>query len=70
LKCAPETGPNVRIRATSAPPVAIVLARSATATFPPDRRSPMMPEPTTVASSIAVPTASAVARLGRFNMPS
>src|SRR5580658_293440 len=62
LKCAPEIGPNVRINATRAAPVAIVFARSAIATFPPASRSPMMPEPTTAASSKAVPIASATAR--------
>jgi len=45
--------------ATRPAPVASVLASSAMATFPPARRSPMMPEPTTVASSSAVPRASA-----------
>jgi hypothetical protein len=44
-----------------------VLASSATATLPPDRRSPMMPEPTTAASNIEVPTASAVNLLDRLN---
>ncbi len=48
-------GPNVRIKATSAAPVAIVLARRAIATFPADRRSPMMPEPTTAATRNPVP---------------
>ena len=62
LKWAPEIGPNVRISATSAAPVAMVFARSAIATFPPARRSPMMPEPTTVASSRAVPSPSATVR--------
>ena len=62
LKCAPEIGPNARMSATSAAPVASVFASSASATFPPASRSPMMPEPTTAASSIAVPTASATAR--------
>jgi hypothetical protein len=33
LKCAPETGPKVRIRATNAAPVAMVFARRAIATF-------------------------------------
>src|SRR5262252_3667120 len=41
----------------------MVFAKSAIATFPPDRRSPMMPEPTTAASRKAVPTVSATARL-------
>jgi len=62
LKCAPDTGPNVRISATRAAPVAIAFARSATATFPPARRSAMMPEPTTAARSIAVPVSSAARR--------
>src|SRR5262249_19719966 len=45
LRCAPDTGPNVRIRVTSAEPVAIVFASRAIATFPPESRSPMIPEP-------------------------
>ena len=40
-------------------PVAMVFASSAIATFPPLKRSPMMPEPTTAASSNIVPIASA-----------
>jgi hypothetical protein len=36
LKCAPEIGPNARISATSAAPVAIVFASRAIATSPPD----------------------------------
>ena len=43
LRCAPEIGPNVRMRAISAAPVAMVLASRAIATFPPASRSPMMP---------------------------
>src|SRR4051794_36618617 len=50
--------PNVRMSATSTAPVASVLASSATATFPPASRSPMMPDPTTAARSRAVPTSS------------
>jgi hypothetical protein len=37
--------------------------------LPPARRSAMMPEPTTVASRSAVPTASATARRARFTAP-
>src|SRR6516164_7704526 len=55
LKCPPEIGPKVRMSATSAPPVAMAFARSASPTFPPDRRSPMTPDPMTVARSSAVP---------------
>ena len=47
---------------------AIVLARSAMATFPPARRSAMIPEPTTVASSSAVPTSSASTRRTRSGL--
>ena len=50
------------ISTTSAAPVASVFASSAMATFPPARRSPMMPEPTTAASRNAVPSASAASR--------
>jgi len=54
---------NPRARALydtrSAAPVASVFASNATATSPPASRSPMMPLPTTAASSIAVPTPSA-----------
>src|SRR5215471_6306170 len=52
--------PNARMIATRIAPVAMALARSAIATFPPLRRSPIMPEPTTVARRSAVPSASAV----------
>src|SRR4051812_6678792 len=54
------------MRATSAAPVAIVFASNASPTLPPARRSPMMPEPTTAANSIAVPVASATRRRGKF----
>jgi hypothetical protein len=40
LKCPPEIGPKVRIKANSAAPVAMVLARSAIATFPPPQTFP------------------------------
>ena len=59
LKCAPDTGPNVRIRHTSAAPVATLFASRATATFPPDSSLPMIPEPTTAAARRAVPMNSA-----------
>src|SRR5260370_2745103 len=65
LKCAPEIGANARIKATSAAPVAMVLARSAVATFPPASRSAMIQEPTTAATRKPVPANSAVARRAR-----
>src|SRR6185369_5841169 len=64
LKCPPEIGPNVRMRATSAAPVARVLAKRAIAVLPAASRSPIIPEPTTAASNIAVPVASATTRFG------
>jgi hypothetical protein len=66
LKCAPEICPKVKIMATRIAPVAMVLVSRATATLPFASRSPIIPEPTTVASNIAVPNASAVSRLARF----
>src|SRR5687768_2000434 len=59
--CAPEIGPKARIRHSRAAPVARLFASSAMATFPPDSRSPMMPEPTTAQTSSAVATNSAAA---------
>ena len=53
---------DVRTNATSAAPVAAEFASNATAIFPPARRSPMIPEPTTVANRNAVPRNSATTR--------
>lgn len=39
------------------------------ATFPPDRRSPIIPDPTTAASSKAVPRASATAHSSTVLLP-
>src|SRR5882724_11972500 len=72
---APAVGASHRNRdvATPAParcaaPVASAFASSATATLPPARRSPMMPEPTTAASRMAVPTAFATTRRSRLGL--
>src|SRR5262245_31260258 len=62
LKCAPETGPRIKISTVSIAPVGRVLHSKASAPFPPDRRCAMMPEPITVASKNAVPIASEMAR--------
>ena len=62
LKCAPETGPNIRISTTRMAPVGSVLHRSASAPLPPASFAAMMPEPTTAASRNAVPSASAARR--------
>src|SRR5688572_24683624 len=55
-------GPKTRIMTTSIAPVARVFASSATATFPPLRRSPIIPEPTTAERRSIVPVASAASR--------
>src|SRR5688572_20046655 len=59
--CAPEIGAKARMSATNAAPVAMVLARSAMATLPPARSSPMVPEPMMAARSSAVASASLAA---------
>ena len=61
-------GPNVRISAISAAPVAKVFASKARPTFPPQSRSAMMPDPTTVATRSPVPSASEVTRLARATL--
>src|SRR5258706_15404294 len=65
LKCAPEIGAKRTIRTNNIAPVASVLQRSASATSC-VRRSAMIPEPTTVASSRGVPSASAARRRARL----
>src|ERR1700722_4065443 len=61
LKCAPDIGPRIVISTTRTAPVGSVLPRSAKATSL-VRLSAMMPEPTTVATRNAVPSASAARR--------
>src|SRR5690348_1908200 len=55
LKCAPLIGPRSPIRTPSTATVAPVLASRAMAVLPPERRSAMTPEPTTVAASSREP---------------
>ena len=69
LKCAPETGPNARISATSPAPVAIEFSSSCSPMSSGESRCAAMPEPTTIATSSAVPTASALARRRRGRAP-
>src|SRR5262249_47626918 len=65
LKCAPETGASAVMSTNRMAPVASALASSASASFPPAKRSAMMPEPTTVATRSPVPAASAARRSAR-----
>ena len=65
LRCAPEMGARTAIRAVSPKPVARLFASRASAAFPPDRRSAMIPEPTMVARSRPLPIASAAVRRAR-----
>ena len=67
LKWAPESGPKTRMSTIRMAPVAAVFASSATASFPAASRSPMIPEPTTVATRIPVPSASEARRRPRWN---
>src|SRR5689334_17664973 len=62
LKCAPDTGPKIRISTTRMAPVGKVLQRSASAPLPPDSFCAMIPEPMTAASRKAVPRNSATSR--------
>src|SRR5882757_5250602 len=64
LKCAPDMGPRMVMRTTRIAPVGSVLPSRASATSL-VRLSAMMPDPTTVATSNAVPSASAVNRRGK-----
>src|SRR5215471_1989702 len=61
LKCAPETGPSARISATSPAPVAVEFSSSCKPVLPGDSRCAAIPEPTTIETRSAVPTASALA---------
>ena len=65
LKCAPDTGPNARISATSPAPVAIEFSRSCRPTSFGDIRCAAMPDPTTIATRKPEPSASAVALRAR-----
>ena len=60
LKCAPEIGPNIKIKTTRIAPVAMVLPSSAIPSLFGDKVSPMIPEPITQANRKAVPISSPV----------
>ena len=60
LKCAPDIGPKIVIIQYSMQPVAIAFASRAIAIFPLAKLSPIIPLPTTLIKSIAVPLNSAI----------
>ena len=62
LKCAPETGPNTRIRTASPKTVAVLFSSSCSPTLPAESRSAAIPDPTTTVTSSPVPTVSASSR--------
>src|SRR5438270_7457063 len=68
LKWAPDTDPNARISATSPPAVAVEFSSNCSPTSPGDNRTAAIPDPTTTATSNAVPTASAVRRRARVGL--
>ena len=57
-----------KIRKANPAPVAIVLASKATARFPFAKFSPIIPEPTTIASKNAVPINSEKNFFGKFTV--
>ena len=59
IKNAPEIETKIVIKTYRMAPVAIVLPSKASPSFPPDRRSAIMPEPITVATRNKVPINSA-----------
>ncbi len=63
LRCPPEIGPSASSSAISPPPVASEFASNASAVLPPASCCARMPEPTTTATSSAVPSPSATRRL-------
>ena len=62
LKCAPETGPNIRINTASPNTVAVEFSNSCTPTSAGDNAAAAIPEPTTTVTSSAVPRNSATSR--------
>src|SRR3984957_8379596 len=65
LKCAPDTGPTMRIRAKSPVAVAAAFSSSSRPVLPGESRWAAMPDPTTTAARNAEPMNSAVRRRQR-----
>ena len=62
LKWAPETAPNIRMRANSPAAVAAAFSNSCRPVWPGDRRWAAIPEPITTAARSALPRYSASSR--------
>ena len=69
LRWAPETGPTMRISTVSPSTVAVLFSRSCRPTSSGDSCCAAIPEPTTTATSSAVPRNSASRRRGRSGGP-
>ena len=65
LKCAPEIGPNMRMKVKRPAAVAAAFSNSCRPVSPGESRAAAMPEPITVAARNAEPRNSARARRGR-----
>ena len=62
LKCAPDTGPNIKMIAYSPAAVAAAFSSSASPVWPGDSRCAAMPDPITTAARNALPRNSASSR--------
>ena len=63
MKCAPDTGPKIKISTANPSTVAVLFSSSCSPVSVGDRAAAAAPEPTTTVTSNAVPTASATNRL-------
>ena len=62
LKCAPDTGPNIKMIANSPAAVAAAFSSSSRPVSPGDSRCAAIPEPITMAARNALPSNSAASR--------
>ena len=65
LKCAPDTGPNIRISTANPNTVAVLFSNSCNPVLPGDSCCAAIPDPTTTVTSRPVPRPSASNRRGR-----
>ena len=62
MKCAPDTGPNIKMMAKSPAAVAAAFSNSSSPTLPGESCCAAMPEPMTMAARKALPSSSASKR--------